>query len=394
MNALFDQMDQPFRELAPVHSQHQFQAMKEESQEPASDEWALAGIVYPAKHGKNRSASIVNLEVLQLNVIFSHTASDLSICLLKLADVMLGRGGESNYHNGNLAFRSFIQEHKQRYQEARKQDKPVIALEVVLAWRDLSPPGRFLARMDNSRADSLWYDVGDDAACKRAGRTLGERSAPKVSAGDNSNSKRTGKKDLASTRLGQYFMEKKESPDLISSCFKDGPTRKVLDSTKLSSSSGLKRPRDSLDYIASLTSSALSMGDSSTSRHNESDANERLQPSHKRFKATTNRTMSDAKGHGSAASEFTRAFDLRQEKKSYPKTTNKVTTDPNGYMHKLMNAMDSSIMTHQKDSPTPPSPSQLLDIGTILEDCQRRHAVAMQEDIPTAEFLTRTVFSD
>ncbi|CAB9511530.1 Transcriptional regulator [Seminavis robusta] len=108
--------------------------------------WSMTGIAYPGKH-----------------------------------DVMLGRGGESNYHAGNLTFRSFIQEHKIRYQKARKQEKPIIALEVVLAWRELSPPGRFLARVDPSRADSLWEDVGDEQACKRAGRTLGEKSSNKTS---------------------------------------------------------------------------------------------------------------------------------------------------------------------------------------------------------------------
>ena len=295
---------------------------------------------------------------------------------------MLGRGGESNYHDGNLAFRSFIQEHKKRYQEARKQDKPIIALEVVLAWRDLSPPGRFLARMDNSRADSLWYDVGDDAACKRAGRTLGERCAHKVSAGISSNSKQISKKGPASAMLDRCLIEKKESPDRISSSLEDVLTRKVVDTTKSSSSSGLKRPRGSLDHIASLTSSALSMSENFTSHHNESAANERLQPSQKKFKAVSNRTTSSTKGSGSAAASFIRAFDIRL-KKSPPKTANKV-MGPSCYTHKIMNDMDRDVI--QEES--------FLGTDTILEGCQRRQVVAMKEEIPTAEFLTRTVFLD
>lgn len=98
-------------------------------------------------------------------------------CSLKFKDVMLGRGGESNFHSGNLRFRSFIADHKIRYQKARKQEKPTIAQEIVMSWRQLNPPGRFLARIDDSCADSHWYDVGDEVACKRAGRTLGERAA-------------------------------------------------------------------------------------------------------------------------------------------------------------------------------------------------------------------------
>ena len=49
-------------------------------------------------------------------------------------------------------------------------------MELVYFWRSLNPPGRFLARTNPERADSLWREVGDDLARKRASKTLGERS--------------------------------------------------------------------------------------------------------------------------------------------------------------------------------------------------------------------------
>jgi hypothetical protein len=94
--------------------------------------------------------------------------------------VMLGRGGESNHHryvlladlltgcicqflivsicvpavcwnqSGNITFRHLAGTFKARYQEASRQYKPQIAMEVVLEWRALDPPGRFLARTDVS----------------------------------------------------------------------------------------------------------------------------------------------------------------------------------------------------------------------------------------------------
>jgi hypothetical protein len=78
--------------------------------------------------------------------------------------------------SGNLNFRRFAETYKERYKQAPKVYKPVVAAEVVAAWRNQNPPGRFLARTDSSTSDSLWYDVGDDHAIKRATKTLGERS--------------------------------------------------------------------------------------------------------------------------------------------------------------------------------------------------------------------------
>jgi len=89
---------------------------------------------------------------------------------------MLGRGGESNYHSGNIRFRQFSAAYRERYKQASKLGKPRIAMEVVQAWRNLTPPGRFLKRTFADEADSPWEEVEVAVAVKRAIKTLGERT--------------------------------------------------------------------------------------------------------------------------------------------------------------------------------------------------------------------------
>lgn len=200
--------DTTMRPWQPQQPQQIPMANLSHQQQEDPNEWAMSGIAYPGKH-----------------------------------DVMLGRGGESNYHAGNLTFRSFIQEHKIRYQKARKQEKPIIALEVVLAWRDLSPPGRFLARVDPSRADSLWEDVGDDQACKRAGRTLGEKCSAKATStkqpqheqeAECNKNKQTADYAVSDTNLASLI----ESP---------GASSKTVIARRPSR----RRPQSSMDFIRS-----------------------------------------------------------------------------------------------------------------------------------------------
>lgn len=99
-------------------------------------------------------------------------------------DVLCGRGGGTNNHSGNVKFRQMINDHKLRYLAASKVEKPKVAREVVKLWRGLEPPGRFLARKDDSRKGpgsvkaegNVWYDVGDKKAREKASQCLRERT--------------------------------------------------------------------------------------------------------------------------------------------------------------------------------------------------------------------------
>lgn len=101
-------------------------------------------------------------------------------------DVLLGRGGFTNSHDGNINFRKLVCEHKKRYLDVSKSDKPKVAREVVQIWRKMNPPGRFLARRDDKKGSgststeninsAVWYDVGDKKAREKASQCLRERT--------------------------------------------------------------------------------------------------------------------------------------------------------------------------------------------------------------------------
>jgi hypothetical protein len=86
---------------------------------------------------------------------------------------MLGRGGESTYHCGNIAFRQLVEDHKTKYYTCPRAHKSRVVAEVVQKWRQLSPPGRFLTRTHPGAGDkSPWHDVGDGRALKKASHSL------------------------------------------------------------------------------------------------------------------------------------------------------------------------------------------------------------------------------
>jgi hypothetical protein len=99
-------------------------------------------------------------------------------------DVLLGRGGGTNNHSGNITFRKLVAEHKVRYLAASKVDKPKVAREVVAIWQKLNPPGRFLARPDDSKSglgptcegENYWFEVDEKKAREKASQCLRERT--------------------------------------------------------------------------------------------------------------------------------------------------------------------------------------------------------------------------
>jgi hypothetical protein len=90
----------------------------------------------------------------------------------------------TNNHMGNIKFRKLVNAHKMRYLAASKVDKPKVAREVVTLWRQMNPPGRFLARHDDTKrgpgsvkdSDNIWYEVGDKKAREKASQCLRERT--------------------------------------------------------------------------------------------------------------------------------------------------------------------------------------------------------------------------
>jgi len=100
-------------------------------------------------------------------------------------DVLSGRGGATNSHSGNRAFRSLVKGHQERYLQAKKRDKPAVASKIVEMIRKKN--GRFLRRCEtNPQGKVLWIDIGDDRAREKTCQALRE-GAPEIRKRDPSN---------------------------------------------------------------------------------------------------------------------------------------------------------------------------------------------------------------
>ena len=93
-------------------------------------------------------------------------------------DVLCGRGGRVNGHEGNIQFRYICGEKKHVYMDnnTTKNQKNAIALGVVMQIRSMNPPGRFL-KQDTTTKE--WYDIGSDAAIKKVGQAIREHQISK-----------------------------------------------------------------------------------------------------------------------------------------------------------------------------------------------------------------------
>jgi len=93
-------------------------------------------------------------------------------------DVLCGRGGATNSHSGNRAFRLLVKRHQDRYLKAKKRDKPAVASHIVELIRERG--GRFLRKCDSTpQGNVLWVDIGDVRAREKTCQALRE-GAPEL----------------------------------------------------------------------------------------------------------------------------------------------------------------------------------------------------------------------
>lgn len=90
------------------------------------------------------------------------------------SDVLCGRGGATNSHSGNRAFRSLVKKYQDGYLKAKKPDKPAVASVIVELIRKQG--GRFLRRYERAAPNGqvLWVDIGDDRAREKVRCSVGE----------------------------------------------------------------------------------------------------------------------------------------------------------------------------------------------------------------------------
>ncbi|GAX25188.1 hypothetical protein FisN_16Hu026 [Fistulifera solaris] len=114
-------------------------------------------------------------------------------------DVLFGRGGHTNKHEGNKQYRKMAEDYKEEYIGLIKMDKTKLAEYIVDAWRDQDPPGRFLKKDETGRIRKKdktvkWYDVGDKKAREKTSQLLREKKPTKgkrYDVGDKKTRKKT-----------------------------------------------------------------------------------------------------------------------------------------------------------------------------------------------------------
>lgn len=118
-------------------------------------------------------------------------------------DVLSGRGGATNSHSGNRAFRVLVKKYQDQYLKAKKRDKPAVASIIVQKIRDKG--GRFLKRVDTPPdGQVLWIDIGDERAKEKACQALRE-GAPEI--------RRKGKVPIKDSGDGDDEDDEKKSRD-------------------------------------------------------------------------------------------------------------------------------------------------------------------------------------
>jgi hypothetical protein len=84
-------------------------------------------------------------------------------------DVLCGRGGATNNHEGNRHFRAIVVDHQTEYLIARKMEKAVIARQIVEAVHNNG--GRFLKRDKTAHS---WVEVPSKQATAKTSQALRE----------------------------------------------------------------------------------------------------------------------------------------------------------------------------------------------------------------------------
>ncbi|CAJ1969722.1 unnamed protein product [Cylindrotheca closterium] len=86
-------------------------------------------------------------------------------------DVLCGRGAPIQSHEGNVRMREIVSKYAQRYMEARKYRKQLIAEEALMVLKntDDKSPVRFLRKVDRQ---DYWEEVDDKAASEKVQHTL------------------------------------------------------------------------------------------------------------------------------------------------------------------------------------------------------------------------------
>jgi hypothetical protein len=121
-------------------------------------------------------------------------------------DVLSGRGGGINSHEGNQRFREWVRVRKDDYNLApSKNDKARVAREVIALVEEQNPSGRFLQKDPSAIGSSSWWvELDDERVMAKTSQALRE-GAPSIRAAHKhdvpeEDVKETGKRNRKTTR--------------------------------------------------------------------------------------------------------------------------------------------------------------------------------------------------
>jgi len=118
--------------------------------------------------------------------------SPIAPCALTERDILLGRGGQINRHQGNRTFRQVCDQYRMTYCTAKKGDKRRLAHQLALYFTKACG-SRFLTKKSSlssskwnnhddeiDQDDDCWYEVSLEKAALKCGQTLREGTAEMV----------------------------------------------------------------------------------------------------------------------------------------------------------------------------------------------------------------------
>jgi len=96
-------------------------------------------------------------------------------------DVLFGRGGRSNHHDGNRIYRTEIENYKPHYMALQDKNQKTLLSNQIVDFIQNGLGGRFLAKDDSYQVE-MWYVVDRKFARRKVAQALRENNTPEARA--------------------------------------------------------------------------------------------------------------------------------------------------------------------------------------------------------------------
>jgi hypothetical protein len=172
---------------AAIRSSTTAEQMTSHGKDAASGGGALVMNRFRTQHDDNEPTATNNMNFVTSSTVAMSSSAGVGALVMNRFhtphphDVLSGRGGAINSHEGNVQFRQWVQEQRTRYALAKsKQEKTLVAQLVIDIVRAQQPPGRFLQKDHASRLGSRsageewWVELDEDKVMAKTCQALRE----------------------------------------------------------------------------------------------------------------------------------------------------------------------------------------------------------------------------